>query len=326
MAAGRRLVACGRGSPLTVGLTGGNRNDITQMLPLVDAIPPVRGKRGRPRRRPKRLYGDRAYHSREGRRELRRRGIQPQIAAPKTPHGSGLGKQRWVVERTIAWPHQYRRLRVRYETPRRHPRSVPLDRLQPDLPQAPPRRITASEPTTGSAKPSRRTSSSHCQATAASWFTVPHAQPSIWTTRTSVTPNGWPGHDSGCQRKRPGTPPPPPTTTQAHAPTSVTRSLFRAGSPRPRATPRAPTCSGSRLRRTRSLRARCSIARSPRSFRGRRRRPRKAILSLLGFSDGQDFRDRLGSRESRAPETAAVGSGVQDRLRPRAAPLRSSVR
>ena len=29
-------------------------------VPLVDAIPPVRGRRGRPRRRPKRLFGDRA--------------------------------------------------------------------------------------------------------------------------------------------------------------------------------------------------------------------------------------------------------------------------
>jgi len=85
------------------------------MIPLVDAIPPVRGRRGRPRRRPRRLFGDRAYHSREGLRELRCRRIQARIAAPKTPHGSGLGKQRWVVERTIAWLHQYRRLRVRYE-------------------------------------------------------------------------------------------------------------------------------------------------------------------------------------------------------------------
>jgi transposase len=37
------------------------------------------------------------------------------IAWPKNPHGPGLGKKRWVVERTIAWLHQYRRLRVRYE-------------------------------------------------------------------------------------------------------------------------------------------------------------------------------------------------------------------
>ncbi|MFN2466961.1 MAG: transposase, partial [Gaiellaceae bacterium] len=27
----------------------------------------------------------------------------------------GLGRERWVVERTIAWLHQHRRLRVRYE-------------------------------------------------------------------------------------------------------------------------------------------------------------------------------------------------------------------
>jgi len=85
------------------------------MLPLLDAIPPVRGRVGRPRRRPRRLYGDRAYHSRQGRRELRRRGIQARIAWPKSPHGSGLGTKRWVVERTIARLHQYRRLRVRYE-------------------------------------------------------------------------------------------------------------------------------------------------------------------------------------------------------------------
>jgi transposase len=85
------------------------------MIPLVDAIPPVRGRRGRPRRRPGKLYGDRAYHSRKGRRQLRDRRIEAKIAAPQTPHGSGLGSKRWVVERTIAWLHQYRRLRVRYE-------------------------------------------------------------------------------------------------------------------------------------------------------------------------------------------------------------------
>jgi transposase len=96
-------------------LTGGNRNDITQMIPLLDAIPPVRGRRGRPRRRPRRLYGDRAYHSRASRRELRRRGIQAKIAWPNSPHGSGLGTKRWVVESTIAWLHQFRRLRVPYE-------------------------------------------------------------------------------------------------------------------------------------------------------------------------------------------------------------------
>ena len=108
-------MVCGRGTPLAVSLTAANANDITQLLPLVDAVPPVRGRRGRPRRRPKHLHGDRAYHSRRHRSELRRRRIQSRIARPKTPHGSGLGRRRWVVERTISWLHQPRRLRTRYD-------------------------------------------------------------------------------------------------------------------------------------------------------------------------------------------------------------------
>jgi transposase len=30
-------------------------------------------------------------------------------------HGSGLGRQRWVVERTLSWLHQFKRLRTRWE-------------------------------------------------------------------------------------------------------------------------------------------------------------------------------------------------------------------
>jgi transposase len=109
------LIACGQGNPLAIALTAGNVNDITQTMTLIDGIPPVKGKRGRPRRRPKRLLGDRAYHSKRNRRELRARGISAKVARPGSPHGSGLGRERWVVERSISWLHQYRRLRVRYE-------------------------------------------------------------------------------------------------------------------------------------------------------------------------------------------------------------------
>ena len=109
------LITCGRGSPLAVKTTAANVNDITEFVPLLDAVPPVRGRRGRPRRRPRHVYGDRAYHSRKSRRELRRRKVKVRVAKPEDPHGSGLGRRRWVVERTIAWLHQHRRLRVRYE-------------------------------------------------------------------------------------------------------------------------------------------------------------------------------------------------------------------
>ena len=72
----------------------------------------MRGRRGRPRKRPERLQGDRAYGSAANRRQCRQREVTPQLAAPRQPHGSGLGKTRWVIERTHAWYAQFRRWRV----------------------------------------------------------------------------------------------------------------------------------------------------------------------------------------------------------------------
>ncbi len=100
---------------MAVILTGGNRNDVTQLLPLLDAIPPIRGLRGRPKRRPRIVFADRGYDHDKYRRLLRRRRITPKIARRGDAHGSGLGKQRWVVERTFSWLHNFRRLRTRYE-------------------------------------------------------------------------------------------------------------------------------------------------------------------------------------------------------------------
>lgn len=98
-----------------MSLTGGNRHDVTQLMLLLDAIPHIRGTRGRPRRRPRRLFADRGYDYDKYRRLLRARGITPKIARRGAAHGSGLGKTRWVVERTFAWLHQFKRLRTRYE-------------------------------------------------------------------------------------------------------------------------------------------------------------------------------------------------------------------
>ena len=46
---------------------------------------------------------------------LSARGIPTLIARRGVPHGSGLGRWRWVVERTLGWLHQFKRLRVRWE-------------------------------------------------------------------------------------------------------------------------------------------------------------------------------------------------------------------
>ncbi|MFM9672477.1 IS5 family transposase [Streptomyces galilaeus] len=109
------LITDGRGTPLAVILTGGNRNDVTQLLPLLDAVPQVRGRVGRPRRRAVTLYADRGYDHDCYRKQVRARGVVPAIARRGTEHGSGLGVYRWVVERTFAWLHGFRRLRVRWE-------------------------------------------------------------------------------------------------------------------------------------------------------------------------------------------------------------------
>lgn len=101
--------------PLAFTLTPSDRHDITQLVPLVEAIPWLAGRPGHPRRRPDAIYGDRAYDSQPHREEMQARGIDPHFPHRRTEHGSGLGTKRWVVERTFAWLHRFRRLRVRFE-------------------------------------------------------------------------------------------------------------------------------------------------------------------------------------------------------------------
>jgi transposase len=75
----------------------------------------VRGKVGRPRQRADSVIADRGYDHDKYRRELWARGVKPIIARRGSEHGSGLGTLRWVVERSFAWLHFFRRLRLRWE-------------------------------------------------------------------------------------------------------------------------------------------------------------------------------------------------------------------
>ncbi len=98
-----------------VRLTAANVHDGTMLLDLIDAIPPVRGKVGAPKRKPDSVTADKAYHSRLREMLLWTRGIEPLLPRRGTEDDTSLGRLRWVVERTISWLHQFRRLRVRYE-------------------------------------------------------------------------------------------------------------------------------------------------------------------------------------------------------------------
>ena len=109
------MITDGHGIPLAATLTGGNRHGVTQLLPLIEAIPPIRGRRGRPRRRPVKVLADSAYDHDKYRALVQAKGIRPVIARRGVPHGSGLGEYRYVVEQAIALLHWFRRLRIRWE-------------------------------------------------------------------------------------------------------------------------------------------------------------------------------------------------------------------
>jgi transposase len=104
-----------RGIPLVATVTAANVNEVTQVFPVLASVPPVGGKPGPKRQRPKRLQGDRGYDSERVRQLLRWLGITPILAARYTEPGSGLGVFRWFVERTISWLHQFGRLRRRLD-------------------------------------------------------------------------------------------------------------------------------------------------------------------------------------------------------------------
>ncbi|MFD4920849.1 transposase [Streptomyces goshikiensis] len=100
---------------VTVSLTGRNRNDASRLMPLLRKILPVTGLLGRPRGCSDTLLTHRGYENDNYRRLVWATGVEPVIARRGVPHGSALGIHRWVVERTIAWFHGFRRLRTRWE-------------------------------------------------------------------------------------------------------------------------------------------------------------------------------------------------------------------
>jgi len=93
-----------------------NVNDHKPALELLDAIPPIRAPRGRPRYRPAVFQGDAAYGVAENIAGTIARGIKSALAPRgKHKHGSGLGRTRWVIERGLAWFGFERRLKFCYE-------------------------------------------------------------------------------------------------------------------------------------------------------------------------------------------------------------------
>ena len=114
------LRAEGNGRPITAVLTGGERHEQIALEALLDKGAVRRRGRGRPRLRPRRVAGDKAYSSPSARQKLRARRITPVIPTRSNQRRqSGFDRQAYRernrVERLINRLKHFRRIATRYE-------------------------------------------------------------------------------------------------------------------------------------------------------------------------------------------------------------------
>jgi transposase len=105
---------------MTLVLTPGQRHEAMAFEPLMTSGAVKRTRGGRPKRRPRRVAGDKAYSSRTIRQYLRRHGIRITIPrkhneARTGPFDRAIYRLRERVERLINRLKQHRRLATRYE-------------------------------------------------------------------------------------------------------------------------------------------------------------------------------------------------------------------
>ncbi len=112
------LRAEGNGRPITAVLTGGERHEQIALEALLDKGAVRRQGRGRPRLRPRRVAGDKAYSSPSARQKLRARRITPVIPTRSNQRRqSGFDRQAYRernrVERLINRLKHFRRIATR---------------------------------------------------------------------------------------------------------------------------------------------------------------------------------------------------------------------
>lgn len=105
-------------------VTAGQVHEAKGFEPVVDAVR-IPQPLGRPRTRPFRLAGDKGYDIPRIRRWLRRHNITAVIPEKHKPHGRKRGRppefdreayqRRNVIERSIGWLKQARRIATRFE-------------------------------------------------------------------------------------------------------------------------------------------------------------------------------------------------------------------
>ncbi len=83
-------------------------------------VPPLRSRRGPRLRRPAKLHADKSYDYDHLRRWLRKSGSRHRIARKGIASSTQLGRDRWVVEKTVPWLTGRRRPHRHYERKPEH--------------------------------------------------------------------------------------------------------------------------------------------------------------------------------------------------------------
>lgn len=109
------MICDANGIPLVIAVGPANQRDEELVRPMLKQFPAVPNRRGKKRKKPKALQGDRGYGFAHIIKMVVRLLIVSLLDPRGSPHGSGLGKTRYVVERTLAWLGNNRRLKLCYE-------------------------------------------------------------------------------------------------------------------------------------------------------------------------------------------------------------------
>ncbi len=116
------MVCDGRGTPLAVVVTPGQRHESTQVEAVLDQVK-LGGRRGRPTCRPLKLAGDKGYSYPRVRRWLARHGIKAVIPRRKDQHpddkrvrfDKDAYRRRSVVEQCMGWLKECRAVATRFD-------------------------------------------------------------------------------------------------------------------------------------------------------------------------------------------------------------------
>lgn len=114
------VVTDSNGIPLALHVSPGQRSETQCMETVLEKVKIKHAGPGRPTTRPQAIVGDKGYNSKQLRNYLRSRGIRPVIPTyknqkPDPAFDRKLYRKRNVVERSIGWLKNFRRVATRYE-------------------------------------------------------------------------------------------------------------------------------------------------------------------------------------------------------------------